>query len=216
MTEPKTTELETIKINTKEGKLLSDLVSLESDLEFTKATLKLLSQRPAETKSDNEINTVNIELSENVVINRALYTSALISYTRCFNKGARLGLTSEIFNYFKDSEGAKKAHKHFTDLRSKHFAHSINPFEQHQTIGLLKENHVVSVANINIFLLNHTNQETFLNLVEASLLYVKREIELKTKLVLEEAQKMSMEEIEKAKKTSMKIAGLEQVNEFRK
>ena len=56
--------------------------------------------------------------------------AALISYTRCFSAGKRLGLSEDIFKNDKLEGDPLGCHHYFKNLRDKHIAHSVNPFEQ--------------------------------------------------------------------------------------
>ena len=64
----------------------------------------------------------------------ALWTSAVVKYGRCFATGKRFRLDSDVFVNAPD--GAPKAHKFFRDMRDKHVAHSVNPFEE-ACVGLV-------------------------------------------------------------------------------
>lgn len=62
------------------------------------------------------------------VLIEALWTAALVKYARCFATGRRLGLNEQIFEHFEgDPIGT---HRYFIDMRNKHVAHSVNPFEE--------------------------------------------------------------------------------------
>lgn len=62
------------------------------------------------------------------VLIEALWTAALVKYTRCFATGKRLGLDEKIFEHFEgDPLGT---HGYFIDMRNKHVAHSVNLFEE--------------------------------------------------------------------------------------
>ena len=56
----------------------------------------------------------------------ALWTAALVKYIRCFTSGKRFGLEVSVFDGFS---GAKETHQYYKDMRDKHVAHSVNPFE---------------------------------------------------------------------------------------
>ena len=64
----------------------------------------------------------------------SLWTAALIRYSRCFASGKRHGLSEDIY---KDLPGdAVGVHRLYENLRNKHIAHSVNPFEQVK-VGLI-------------------------------------------------------------------------------
>ena len=58
----------------------------------------------------------------------AFWTAALVKYVRCFTSGKRFGLNENIFLGIEgDPVGA---HRFFKNMRDKHVAHSVNPFEE--------------------------------------------------------------------------------------
>lgn len=64
----------------------------------------------------------------------SLWTAALIRYSRCYASGKRHGLSEDIY---KDLPGdAVGVHRLYENLRNKHIAHSVNPFEQVK-VGLI-------------------------------------------------------------------------------
>jgi hypothetical protein len=64
----------------------------------------------------------------------SLWTAALIRYSRCYASGKRHGLSEDIY---KDLPGdAIGVHRLYENLRNKHIAHSVNPFEQVK-VGLI-------------------------------------------------------------------------------
>jgi hypothetical protein len=64
----------------------------------------------------------------------SLWTAALIRYSRCYASGKRHGLSEDIY---KDLPGdAIGVHRLYENLRDKHIAHSVNPFEQVK-VGLI-------------------------------------------------------------------------------
>lgn len=66
--------------------------------------------------------------NKDVVLIRALWTAALVAYARCFASGVRYGLTPDLFDHFEGEP--REAHEYYLELRNKHIAHSVNPFEQ--------------------------------------------------------------------------------------
>jgi len=103
------------EVDFEEAKKLADLISIAQDLGSVMKTcskLKVLLE-------DNSRDSLLIE---------NLWTSALIRYARCFASGKRYGLDETIF---EDLQGeALKVHNMYMNLRNKHIAHSVNPFEQ--------------------------------------------------------------------------------------
>lgn len=76
----------------------------------------------------NRLLSMDMNSEENRCLIESLYISALVSYIRGFTSGKRATrLSSDIFSKLN---GAKEAHNYFKDVRDKHIAHSVNPFEQ--------------------------------------------------------------------------------------
>lgn len=109
------TELPIAELKSEKAKNLADHAAILQDLKFCIAccdrTIELLRAK-----------------SDDLVLIRALWTAALVSYARCFASGVRYGLTPSIFDHFEGEPQA--AHEYYIQLRNKHIAHSVNPFEQ--------------------------------------------------------------------------------------
>ena len=71
--------------------------------------------------------------SKDLTLIRALWTSALIAYIRCFTPGRRARLDPEIY---KQLQGQPlETHQWYKDTRDKHIAHPVSRFEETK-IGL--------------------------------------------------------------------------------
>lgn len=118
-------ELYIAEVDYEEAKKLADLASIYQDLSFTIEALKRLKQLLKDDSKDN-------------ILIQSLWTAALISYVRCFSSGKRFGLKENIFEKLEsDLEGGGIAcHRYYKNLRDKHIAHSVNPFEQ-AVVGLV-------------------------------------------------------------------------------
>jgi hypothetical protein len=88
---------------------------------------------------------------EDPVLQASLWTSAIIGYARCFATGKRFGISDKYLSRLNgDPVGA---HKFFMNMRDKHIAHSVNPFEQTK-IGLVLSDpemgkKVIGIVNIS-------------------------------------------------------------------
>jgi len=106
-----------VKVDFEEAKILADITLIFQDLGFTVDVLNRL-----------------IQLFKNKSIDRilieSLWIGALISYFRCFSSGKRLGLSEDIFKNKKLKGDPIGCHHYYKNLRDKHIAHSVNPFEQ--------------------------------------------------------------------------------------
>lgn len=65
---------------------------------------------------------------EDIIVAQALWNAALVAYARCFTTGKRLGLKSSLFDGL--DPGAAEAHQYVMNMRGKHVAHAVNPFDQ--------------------------------------------------------------------------------------
>lgn len=109
------------QIDFEEAKKLADLVSIVQDLGATMQTCSRLKKLLKEDSKD----TILID---------SLWSTALTRYARCFADGKRFGLSEDIFDGLQGEP--KKVHELYINLRNKHVAHSVNPFEQIQ-VGLM-------------------------------------------------------------------------------
>lgn len=128
------------KVEYEEVKKLADLGAIVQDLGFTMKTCSRLKKLLEEKSQDS-------------LLIESMWTAALIRYTRCFASGKRFGLSKSIFNGLKGEP--HKVHKMYIDLRNKHIAHSVNPFEQME-VGLImsplnsNERKIVGVATLSM------------------------------------------------------------------
>lgn len=126
------------EVNYPEAKELADLTSIIQDLDLCMKTC------------DRLIESLDSE-KEDLVLQANLWTSALIGYARCFATGKRFGISEKFLSKLNgDPIGA---HKFYMDMRDKHIAHSVNPFEQVK-IGLLLsdpkiEKKVIGIVNLS-------------------------------------------------------------------
>jgi hypothetical protein len=129
-----------VEVNFKEAKMLADIGAIVQDL---RSVMKICSRLKKELKN---------QLEDNQLI-EDLWTAALIKYVRCFAFGKRYGLDNSIFDGLNGEP--LKVHAIYKDLRDKHIAHSVNPFEQ-MKVGLIlsteenKNRNVEGVATVSM------------------------------------------------------------------
>ncbi|MEU1544883.1 hypothetical protein [Nocardia sp. NPDC005745] len=72
------------------------------------------------------------------VLQQALFSAAVIAYARCFGSGVRGKLESAALDQLPQNEpgAARQLHRFVCDLRDKHVAHSVSPFEAVMVGGL--------------------------------------------------------------------------------
>lgn len=119
MNEPKlaTTSEEpmpTVALDSPSAKVLADLGSVHQDLVFvTNCCERLLPLLEQEEKD--------------AVLIQALWTAAVVAYTRCFVGDKRLGIGEDSFVGLEGD--VVELHRLVLSMRNKHIAHSVNPFE---------------------------------------------------------------------------------------
>lgn len=116
------TENPIARVDFLEAQVLADLASLTQDLG---AVMQTCSRLLDLLKED----------SKGHILIEALWSSALVRYARCFATGKRcFGLDESVFAGLNGYPIA--AQRLYINLRNKHVAHSVNPFEQVQ-VGLV-------------------------------------------------------------------------------
>lgn len=128
---------------------LGDLIGVRADLEFVAKCCR----RVIELIDDHD-GVTPAEPWES----QAAWTAAVIAYSRCFATGKRLGLDEALLDDLAEFEGdARFVHQYIRDLRDKHVAHSVNPFEVSEVCAALAPDdaHERGVAGIATFGARH-------------------------------------------------------------
>lgn len=105
------------EMRTPAAREVSDLLAMRLDLTYVCEACELLLDLPT---NDPELEPL---------LTRALWSSALIAYARCFATGKRLGLDEDDVRRIPKGEEAVEFHRKMLNLRNKHIAHSVNPLE---------------------------------------------------------------------------------------
>ena len=100
------------------AKTLADYAGIFQDLTFVTEACQRLDalMREHEDKQD-------------VVLTRALWSAIVVAYWRCFNTGKRFGLTEDDVLKLGLKGEVIEYHRWIGDMRNKHIADSVNPFE---------------------------------------------------------------------------------------
>ncbi len=126
------------QVDFEDARKLADLVAITRDLGDVMNTCTRLK----ELLKDNSKDHLLIE---------SLWTAALVKYASCFTNSKRFGLSELIFHELQgDPIGV---HQFYINLRNKHVAHSVNPFEQMEVGAILsrpgtEEKKVIGVATL--------------------------------------------------------------------
>ena len=105
------------EMRTPAAREVADLLAMQQDLTFVWEACDLLLDMPTD------------DPGLQALLTRALWSSALIAYARCFATGKRLGLNDNDVRRVPNGDEALKFHRKMLDLRNKHIAHSVNPLE---------------------------------------------------------------------------------------
>ncbi|MBF6335206.1 hypothetical protein IU450_04835 [Nocardia abscessus] len=106
---------------------LYNFVGILEDMKFVAEAFDQLAELTREDGDD-----------EPWVHRQALFSAAVIAYARCFGSGVRGKLEVSALDQLPQSEpgAARKMHKFVCDMRDKHVAHSVSPFEAVMVGGL--------------------------------------------------------------------------------
>ncbi len=169
-----------------EAKVLADLTSLHQDLRYTRDVLKRLIQLLRDGCQDH-------------ILIQSYWSAALVAYVRCFSTGKRYGLTPDIYKHL---DGAIDCHAYYKNMRDRHIAHSVNPFEQVAVdIQLSPPNSdKKEVLGVAVFMLKHMAPEVSgvmdcLRLTSVALKYVVNRCKEYENKVLEVAKSMPIEQL---------------------
>jgi hypothetical protein len=108
----------TVELDVPSAQVLADQAAIIQDLQFVMECCKRLLTELARPEEDRD-----------AVVPLALWSSALVSYARCFSSGKRFGLTADDIQSLPLQGEVMKYHKWLTEERNKHTRHSANPFE---------------------------------------------------------------------------------------
>lgn len=143
---------------------------------------------------------MDMNSEENRCLIESLYISALVSYIRGFTSGKRATrLSTEVFSKL---DGAEAVHNYFKDIRDKHIAHSVNPFEQVK-VGLRltpktsNKKEVISVGVLSLDRISECNE---------NLVTLKRLISVAKEDLLQKISRYQKQILDRAKQED--IAGL--------
>jgi hypothetical protein len=114
--EATTTQLPTVPLDGRRAGLLADLGAVTQDMKFVMHCCQRLVAGMADEQPDG-------------VVMEALFTAAVITYARCFNTGKRSSLSENDLTKLGLEGDLRGFHRQVLDMRSKHVAHSVNPFE---------------------------------------------------------------------------------------
>jgi hypothetical protein len=136
----------TVALDVPSAYILADQAAIIQDLQFVMDCCKRLLTELAKPEEDRD-----------TVLPLAIWSSAVIAYTRCFGKGKRFGLSTEDVQKLPLHGAVMKFHKWIIEERGKLTAHSANPFEVAKVAAALTmpEQKERRVEGIVIFATSH-------------------------------------------------------------
>lgn len=136
----------TVALDVPSAYILADQAAIIQDLQFVMDGCKRLLAELAKPEEDRD-----------PLLPLAIWTSAVVAYTRCFSKGKRFGLTTEDVQKLPLHGAVMKFHKWILEERDKMTAHSANPFEVAKVAAALTpaEQEKRRVEGIVIFATSH-------------------------------------------------------------
>lgn len=167
-------ELPVVRYDSDLAASIADRISIRADLVLTEAICHLL------------IKALRAEPNDSVLV-EALWSAALVRYSRCFTSGKREPLDPNMLSHLPgDPMGT---HAYYKNQRDKLIAHSVNSFEE-VTIGVVLEDNsrVVGVAEFQARLIS-TNENGVMQLAALA-----RELRSKIEPLIEDGKTRVMEE----------------------
>jgi len=107
----------TVALDVPSAQILADQASIIQDLQFVMDCCKRLLTELARPEEDRDL-----------VVPQALWSAALVAYSRCFGKGKRFGLSAEDVRTLPLRGEVMKYHKWVIEERDKLAVHPANPF----------------------------------------------------------------------------------------
>lgn len=187
-----------VSIDYEEARQLADIFLILTDIKHVKLALERLIK-------------LQEEKSDDATLAAALFISALVTYARCFASGKRCGLTPDIF---KSIENGNEAHEYFINLRNKHIAHSVNPFEQVKVDLQLSppenmERKVEGVATYAIKLtsLENNNLKNLMILANHAISITNKKFRLMQDAVINKGKSLPIDDLYKKKRSRIYVPG---------
>ncbi len=136
----------TVALDVPSAYILADQAAIIQDLQFVMDCCKRLLAELAKSEEDRD-----------TILPLAIWSSAVVAYTRCFGKGKRFGLTTDDVQKLPLHGAVMKFHKWIIEERNKLTAHSANPFEVAKVAAALSlpEEKERRVEGIVIFATSH-------------------------------------------------------------
>lgn len=180
-----------VRHDTPEARRLADLVSVGHDLAFVIGCCGELTTLDDDDEKSRD---------RKAGFTQALWSSALVAYARSWANGKRLGLSEDVLDQFEGEP--RQWHQTLLDLREKHVADSMNPFEE-VTIGLMLSpdgsdpRRVDGVGIVTRKLVSHNRQsiQQLAQVAQAVRREVARLAEEQNAVVLEEGRQVPMSEL---------------------
>lgn len=212
MTEPEFTDIPQAIVDFEEARRYADVVSIANDLRYVLEVLGRLEHllaAPGETDG---------------LLAKSYWSSALITYVRCFSTGKRSSLKPDVFDGLSGpTHTALEVHNHFKDMRDKHVAHSVNPYEQTSVALMLapEGSGKRQVEGVGVLTMQHVSATTegvlsLTELAKVALRFVLAEGEQLQAEVLRIGESLDVEELYKNERMKLVVPPPEEAGKPRK
>jgi hypothetical protein len=193
--------IKVVKIDTREARAVADMSLHRSDLRFSLECLNAINSTP----------------DEPYILRQALWHSAIVHYSKCFQGScARISL-SENKIYKNDTEGLE-IFNWFKNLRNKHIVHDENSYAQSLPSAAINDGSksfkIEKILCLTQFIVT-LEQATYNNLhllVTKALQYVENKFDELCNILTVELEKESYEDLIKRDVLSVRIPTLEEIS----
>lgn len=120
------------EVDFQEAREAQELHAILRDLDFVMETADYLADLLREWASLEEDLSPAATIRKDLV-ERSLWTAALVAYARCYAHGTRYQLSEQYFLEEYPEGNLLELHRYFKNIRDKHVAHSVSPFESFAT-----------------------------------------------------------------------------------
>ena len=198
--------IDTVKVVEESGKKarrLADLFLHRHDLSYARDCLKIINEAPHR------------------LMQEALWTTALVSWAKCFGKSGARGQLDARRLYANHGTEAMKAFGFFKSLRNKHVVHDENTFMQcvpglaiNDGTKSYKVEKVIVLMSVQKVLDDET-YGSLLKLIEVALEWIHAEFDALSQNISTESEKLSYPELAQRRDSRMRFVDRDQVDRRR-